>query len=263
MRIADPCQGLPLPEHSGLTADELKQIEALKESVRGLKQFVETFPSDKKISLDDFSCRKKPSVLWNYGPANEILAVYAFRPVTTRPTPIIEHRFREFYQGIDLLVDALTTRTEDVKKASKNTSVQESLQKAVQTVDDAVNPSIKAICLWEPLTLEALRAGASSCLGRNQTEFTNCLLEIYQKQLKLYGEAFTLLEQIRLEVNTCGDKLGPCGLQMHLFKNFEDISMENLIIFSDELNEAVNLYIYVLFIDLFMDCSSCLLLLTG
>ena len=269
LSISDP----PPQEQFGLTANELKKIEALQETLHRLKQFVDTFPSDKKISVDDFSSRKKPNYSWNYGPANKILAVYAFRPVTSRIVSIVDYRFREFYQGADLFVDALTTRTEDVKKASKNTSVQDSLQKAVKTVDDAVDKSIKAICLWEPLTLEALQAGASSCLGRNQTEFTSCLLEIYQNQLKPYGEAFTLLEQIRLEVNICGDQLGPGGLKMHQIKKFEDVLMEDLMTFSEELNIEVNrkililiyifIYIYIYLYIYIMDWFLCLLLLAG
>lgn len=203
-----------------------------------LKKIVDAWPNDKMFPVDYFSYRKKPGHTWVFGPENTLMAVYAFR-VSSRDQPIIEKDMEEFGQGVDLLIDALTTRTKDLTTAVQNATTAEALEKAVQLLDDTEQTklAIQPICSWEPVNFEILQAGASSCLTKNQTQFTDCLLDIFESRLKTYGEKVCLLKELRKEVNKCGAVL--TDLHLTPIDDFAALTMHSLIEFAEGLTEEV------------------------
>ena len=217
--------------------EELKKIQLLHETVSGLKKIIDDFPSDKIFPADDFLDRKEPNNAWDFGTTNQLLAVYAFR-TSKRSVPLVESRMKDLYHGVDLLVDARTTREKDVCLAVKNRSHADALEKSVQTLE---NSEIKKICFWEPVQFEILQAGASTCLQRNTTNFTIVLLEMYEEQLKPYGEAFTILDGARSDINTFGNELHKLRLTPTEFgeKKFEELKIDDILNFAQELNLEV------------------------
>lgn len=220
-----------------------------------LKKIVDKWPDDKIFPQDFFSKRKQPNYNWTFGPDDKLLAVYAFK-VADRQI-IVEKNMSEFEQGVDLRVDALTTRTKDLKSVEQNNSTLAALEKTVEVLDEGVmtKVALSNICQWEPVNFEILTAGASSCLTRNKTGFSDLLVEIYKERLESYGNAVLNYMAKRIEINDFGRKLK--DLDLTDIADFGIQTMETITEFSVQLvsEKEVKRKVIFVYISLIPPCS--------
>ena len=110
---------------------------------------------------------------------------------------------------MDYFLDALTTRQQDVTKATADAS----LKKKARTSALSTTSSLKESCKWEPVQSEVFEA-ASSLLKDQQSDFGHMLNCLYGIRILPYVRAIKQLEDPRKKINEYGDAMR--ALNIHL-----------------------------------------------
>ena len=127
-----------------------------------LKKSFEDEPSKESFPNDFFKFRKEINgVSLEYGSDNDLIAVLAFR-MSARTIPTIENDLKPYGIGSDFLVDALTTRCNDIQTSAMSKMVTDNqLESTLEHMQSTEGANLlKKICMWEPMQFKVIETGS-------------------------------------------------------------------------------------------------------